>query len=285
MQFLLLLALIGIVIGSATDIKKREVPDWVSYSMMVSGIGIRMLFAIALLSWQPLLAGVYGVLVCAVVANVMYYLGQWGGGDAKALMGVGALVGIAGWTRADFTLAFLLNLIIAGALYGLAYSLAIGLLRPRRTWTAMRSAFTRLPKQVYALALVIVALIIVCFAILPMREALYLAGTLTGLLALLLILWSFAKAVEDSAMLQWVAPSRLTEGDWIAKDVMVGRKRITGPKDLGVTRAQIRLLKKLHREGKVKKVLLKVGIPFMPAFLIAFIMTLLWGNVLLVAMP
>ena len=86
-------------------------------------------------------------------------------------------------------------------------------------------------------------------------------------------------------MLQWVAPSRLTEGDWIAKDVMVGRKRITGPKDLGVTRAQIRLLKKLHREGKVKKVLLKVGIPFMPAFLIAFIMTLLWGNVLLVAMP
>ncbi|GIU69536.1 MAG: hypothetical protein KatS3mg002_0772 [Candidatus Woesearchaeota archaeon] len=49
------------------------------------------------------------------------------------------------------------------------------------------------------------------------------------------------------------------------------RKYITGPKDLGISKEQIELLKK----SKIKKVLVKEGIPFIPAFLIAFILTMI----------
>ena len=69
---------------------------------------------------------------------------------------------------------------------------------------------------------------------------------------------------------------KLTEGDWIAKDVVVKGKKICGPKDLGISRKQISRLSKLN----IKKVLVKYGMPFVPSFLLAFIITLLWGNII-----
>ena len=71
----------------------------------------------------------------------------------------------------------------------------------------------------------------------------------------------------------------LTEGDWIAEEIKVGKKYICGPKDLGIELAQIKKLIAYKKKGKIKKVLIKVGIPFVPSFLIAFIVTYIWGNV------
>ena len=88
----------------------------------------------------------------------------------------------------------------------------------------------------------------------------------------------FVKAVEKACMLKRVKPSELTEGDWIAKDVIVKNKRICGPKDLGIEKAQIRQLIRL----KIKSVIIKVGIPFVPSFLLAFVLTLWIGNPLAV---
>ena len=45
------------------------------------------------------------------------------------------------------------------------------------------------------------------------------------------------------------------------------------------------ILKKLinyYKKGMIKKVLIKVGIPFVPSFLVAYIITLFFGNVLMV---
>ena len=81
-------------------------------------------------------------------------------------------------------------------------------------------------------------------------------------------------------MYKLVEPSRLTEGDWIAKNVLYKGKVITGPKDLGIAKKQIALLKKLYRENKVKKILVKEGIPFVPSFFLGWITTLVIGNIL-----
>jgi hypothetical protein len=95
-------------------------------------------------------------------------------------------------------------------------------------------------------------------------------------------LWIFVRVIEKSCMLKLVPPEKLTEGDWIAKNVIVGGKRITGPKDLGISLEQIALLKKLKRQKKVKLILIKEGIPFVPSFLIAFVATWVFGNLLLI---
>ncbi|RLI48695.1 MAG: hypothetical protein DRP09_21205, partial [Candidatus Thorarchaeota archaeon] len=92
--------------------------------------------------------------------------------------------------------------------------------------------------------------------------------------------WIFIKAVEQSCMYKFVKPSQLTEGDWIAKDIVVGKKRIAGPKDLGIEKKQIHELIELYKQKKVNKVLIKQGIPFVPSFLIAFIVSIIYGNLL-----
>ena len=67
---------------------------------------------------------------------------------------------------------------------------------------------------------------------------------------------------------------------WI-KDIIIDGKRISGPKDLGIERKQLRKLIDLYKKGKIKKVLIKVGIPFVPSFLVAYLLTLFFGNLLM----
>ncbi len=82
-------------------------------------------------------------------------------------------------------------------------------------------------------------------------------------------------------MLKYVKPTEVTEGDWIAKDVVIGKKYISGPKDLGIEMKQLKQLISYYKKGKIKKVLIKVGIPFVPSFLIAYLITIVYGNLLM----
>ena len=61
-------------------------------------------------------------------------------------------------------------------------------------------------------------------------------------------------------------------------DIIVDGEHICGPKDLGIELKQINKLKKLQSHGKINKILIKEGIPFVPSFLAAYITILLFGN-------
>jgi len=82
-------------------------------------------------------------------------------------------------------------------------------------------------------------------------------------------------------MYKLVEPSKLTEGDWIAKEIKVNGKYITGPKDLGIEMEQIEKLIALYKKKKVGKILIKEGMPFVPSFLASFIFTYFFGSILL----
>ena len=88
-------------------------------------------------------------------------------------------------------------------------------------------------------------------------------------------IWIAIKAVENACMLKYVKPQQLTEGDWIAKDIKIDGEYITGPKDLGIEKKKISKLIALYKKGKVKKILIKEGIPFVPVFLISFLIVVL----------
>jgi len=88
-----------------------------------------------------------------------------------------------------------------------------------------------------------------------------------GLIVILFpILFMFAKAVEESCMVKKVQPRKVTEGDWLYKDILVKGKKIKANWE-GVSRKDLKWIKK---HGK-RKISIKQGIPFTPSFLFAFI--------------
>ena len=57
---LIITGLIGLIIASITDIKTREVPDWLSYSLIIIGLTIRLFYSLAYQEWLFLIQGLIG---------------------------------------------------------------------------------------------------------------------------------------------------------------------------------------------------------------------------------
>jgi Flp pilus assembly protein protease CpaA len=276
-----LIALIVLVIGSYTDLRTREVPDWINLGLIGVGFGINLIFTISYWEINFIFASISGFAIFFALAWVMFYAGQWGGGDSKMLMGLGAVIGIDFIAREYFLFNFVLNVVIAGALYGLIWSGYL-IARNKKKFSKMFIKDLNAQKnKIYKRYIFVVFLLLLLISIFSGETilrllALYLA--IIGVLTFYLII--AAKSVEKSCMLKSVLPKDLTEGDWIAKNIIVNGKYLTGPKDLGIELKKIKKLVKLYRVGKVKRILIKEGIPFVPSFLIAYIITLFFGNVL-----
>lgn len=280
MEILLLATALAVLgIASYTDIRTREVPDWLSYGSIAAGLGIRLVWSASVESWAPFAMGVLGLGVFLALAYALFYLGQWGGGDSKLLMGMGALLGLEPSLPSIINgpmLAFLVNLLIMGAVYGALWSIALGIVH----WSRVRRQLQLMSRGTvfirWALLAALGGLLALALAA-PAMLRLPLAA-----LAAALVLVSFAivfvKAVEQACMHRWVTPGVLTEGDWIARDVVVHGKVVAGPKDLGVSLEQIARLKRLYAQGKVRRVLLKTGMPFVPVFLLAYLALIAAGN-------
>ena len=279
-----IIAFIVLLIGSYTDLKTREVPDWVNFGLIAIGFGINILFSIIYWKMNFIVNSMIGFGIFFAIAWIMFHTGQWGGGDSKMLMGLGSLIGIDVFSKSfPFLASFLINILIVGALYGIAWSIAL-IFRNRR---AFSRAFARMLKEKkIAMARKMVFMFFIAMVLLAFipkdtlaRMMMLYAAVIS---ALTFYLWLSVRAVEDSCMLKYVSPEKLTEGDWIAKDIKIGGKYIAGPKDLGIEKKQIKKLMELYKKRKVKKVLIKEGIPFVPSFLIAFILTIIFGNLMFI---
>src|SRR3989344_1321487 len=80
--------------ASIPALRSREVPDWLNYSFLTAAFGLRALTTIISADWTTLLEGCLGFAMMFVIAYVIFYTGQMGGGDAKLLMGMGMLLGL-----------------------------------------------------------------------------------------------------------------------------------------------------------------------------------------------
>ncbi len=281
------LALIALAIASYTDIKTREVPDMVSYGILFAGIGVRLIFFAGTFEWRYLLDGLVGFVLFFGIACAMFYAGQWGGGDSKVLMGLGALFGIdtarvfGGGFGETLAPAFLINALLAGAVYGLGWTLFLACRHKKKFLQELKKLRTKKMLRLRNALLVVMGLTIlgIIFLKQPLEKLALVVFFVST--TLLYYFWLGAKAVENACMYKTVPPEKLTEGDWIVKDIVVAGKRITGPKDLGISKEQIAKLIRLKKQHKIQNILIKEGIPFVPSFLIGFLMTLAWGNVMM----
>jgi hypothetical protein len=279
--------LIALIVGTITDIKTREVPDWINFSLVGLGLGIRLIVSLISNDFSFIFEGLIGFGVFFVIGLIMFYTGQWGGGDSKMLIGLGALMGIpyTNWTSLFVVmkmpfLSFFINSVIVGSLYGLVWSFYVALLNRKRFLKEFKKAKQMISDLKWVMIILFIILAIFAIIVDDIFVKILIVALIIGVYSSIYLL-VFVKAVEKSCMIKYVSPLTVTEGDWIAKDVYVDGKFISGPKDLGIERKQLRKLINFYKKGKIKKVLIKVGIPFVPSFLIAYVLTLFYGNLLL----
>ncbi|MBI2208492.1 prepilin peptidase [Candidatus Woesearchaeota archaeon] len=276
------IAFIALLAGSYTDFKTREVPDWANFGLIAAGFGINLLFSVIYWRFSFIVNSVIGFAVFFAIAYLMFRFGQWGGGDSKMLMGLGAIMGIDIFSKEiPFLADFLINALIIGALYGILWS-SILIAKNRKKFVKSFRKLSNNKKTLLAKRIVLVLFFVfVLIALFVPQIFVRLVSLYLALItALTFYLWLAVKAVEDSCMLKLVKPQQLTEGDWIAKEIKADGKYITGPKDLGIEKKQIRKLVALYKKKKVRKILIKEGIPFVPSFFIAYVMTLVLGNLI-----
>jgi Flp pilus assembly protein protease CpaA len=261
---LIAITLIALLIASYSDIRTREVPDWLNYGLIFAAFGIRIIFSFEL-GWTVLFSGILGFIICLALAFLFYYTGQWGGGDSKLLMAMGVIIGINYPFNPDSwnLLFFFLALLFLGAIYGLIYMIVIAIIKRK---LFVKDIMKRMKKQkkLHSFAL-IVSLI---FVVLTIFQSFF--WPLIILPLGMFYLFNFVNSVEKTCFFKKIKPENLTEGDWLAEDVKVGTKIIVSAKTL----EKEDLVKLLPLKNLI---LIKEGVPFVPSFLFAYLV-LIFGR-------
>ena len=263
MWVLVLLTFVALFVGIYTDLKWREVPDWLNYGLLATAFffrGVESFFS----GWEVLLAGILGVAVCFVVAAFFYYSNQWGGGDAKLLLAMGAVIGLPLSMDALKLLWFFVILLFGGAIYGLLW-MGGEAFRKRDKFGPMFGKVLKEQRLWHGVVWV------GAFGLVIGDQWVPFIGLFAPMLVVPFYLFLFMSCVEKSCFYVWKDSSVLVEGDWLAKEINVGGVDI---KRKTLNRNDLLLLQK-----KSRKVLIKEGIPFVPSFLIAYCGLFLDSNI------
>jgi Flp pilus assembly protein protease CpaA len=261
--FLFVLALIWTIFATIQDLRSREVANWLNFSLIAFALAYRAFYAIQNNNAQFFLLGIAGFGIFFGLAHAFYYTKIFAGGDAKLLMSYGIILPYTNYfSLITISLAFILLLLSTGALYSIFYSLFIVSKHKQRFRLEFKKRFAKhrsllnTSLLIFLLSLIFGTLHPIIFIFSP--------------LFLIPILFVYTKAL-DKCMLVLLPPNKLTEGDWIEKDIKVSPSKIIKKTVHGLSKKDIALLKKYN-----KKVLVKEGIPFVPAFLIALIIMALF---------
>lgn len=272
-------AIFALLFGSSVDLRIREVPDILSYGLVILGILIGIVKSIVFGDLAFIVYSLAGFALCFIIGIILYYTGQWGGGDAKILMGIGAIIGLNIFNfklSESFLVLFLINVFIIGALYGIFWVFLMSF----RNWKDFKKEFekARRTKLSVWLRFLFIVLFIAAISI-----VFYTGFPIIIKLAIILIVFGsyllyyfgiYSATVQKICMIKSVKISALTEGDWLSKDVKIGNKIILKATKTGISLEDIAKLKK----NKIKEVVIKDGIPFVPSFLIAYILTIVAGS-------
>jgi len=278
-MILSIISIVALAYGSYTDIKTREIPDTLSLGLIYLGIVLSLGASIFLWSYKPILSSLIGFALGAILGLLFYYTGQWGGGDAKMIMGLGSIMGFDIFTLTqgipEFAL-FIVNLVLFGALYGVLWLFGLAI----KNWKIFRQEFreARRKSNIIKLRIIFLSLVLLFSAIVFLLKPdffVIVALYLILLFAVLsLYLFMIVKTVEKTCLLKKIDVKKLTEGDWVLDKVKLKNADKYIYTKTGITEKGIKMLLK----SKKKTIMVKEGVPFVPSFLLAYLITMLLGN-------
>lgn len=262
--FLICLGLIWIIFAVVQDLRKREVANWLNFSLIIFALSFRFFYSLFYEStFDFFYQGLFGLVIFFFIGNLFYYGRIFAGGDAKLMIALGVVLPFSQDLLVNlntFLLFFLLFLFV-GAIYGLIWSLFLGIRNSKKFSKDFSKRFKDNKKLIYFSILAGFVFVVLGFF---QFFILYL-----GILIFILpYFYLGAKSVDEVCMVKKVLTKKLTEGDWLYKDVRVGKKRIKASWD-GLSKEDIKILQKNKKE-----VLIRQGIPFTPTFLISFLILL-----------
>lgn len=260
--FLFGLALIWIVFAVVQDIKKREVTNWLNFSLIAFALAYRAFYSSFTSDWMFFVYGLGGFALFFILGNLFYYSGMFAGGDVKLLFGIGVILPFeSSWSFVSVGWVFIFVLFLVGAVYSLIYSVFL----VRKNYPKFLKAFRKnLGKKVWLILMSFFAVLFVFVIYYLFGDDLLLLALGIVLAFLLFCLIVYTKSL-DVCMIKLVSPKKLTEGDWIISDIKLNhgiiKKTVHG--------LSVEDIVNLRKAGKM--VLIKEGIPFTPAFLLAFL--------------
>lgn len=261
--FLVVVALVWIIIAVVQDFRKREVANWLNFSLIAIALSYRAFVSVLLWNYWYFFYGLIGFGVFFLLANLFYYGRVFAGGDAKLLMSLGAVLpfSLSFFGNSQIFLYFIVLLMFGGSIYGLFYSIILSSKHKKQFSQEISKQFKKNKKFI---KMFVVPSILLLIIILIIKQFLLIFFPL--ILILFPFLYIYAKSIEESCMIKSVPAKQLTIGDWLYKSVKIGKKTIK-PNWEGLNEEELTILRKTK-----KKILVKEGIPFTPSFLIAFVM-------------
>lgn len=271
--FLLGVAFIGSIVAGVVDLKTTEIPDWIPYVMMGVGITGNLVQSVLTGSYMPILMSMLVGMGYLGFGFLMYFTGQWGGGDAKILSGIGFLVpmiNIFDSLMFPFYIGFLFNVFFIGAIYMILYIIVLSMMNRKickEFFKRLKADSRYLP---HAIIFMVVFLVIFNYMtaynlkMFTIGFSIKFSAFISLMSFSIFILYKFAKTVEDVGFRKRIPISDLKEGD-----VLIDSKVWEG-----ITEKE---LKEVKKSGK-KYVWVKEGVRFAPAFPLALAFTIYFGE-------
>ena len=288
---IIILALIYLVIATISDIKTQEIPDSLNYSFIAIGLFIYTIKTITTGETAYLLASLITFGSFFIIGNIMYYTKQWGGGDLKLLMGMGALLPIYPSIiletfpiRASNYLGvdLFLNILLVGSAYALLFAFYLAIKNRKQFAKKLKEEYNKkkvkIREKIFWVLIILINILGYFLSETNIQKLFILSMSILFLSLNYLIL--VVKAIEDISMYSIIDTKKLREGDAITKEIKTDNKTLYTPTLHGVSKKQI-----IEIQKHLEKVEIKSGIAFAPSFLIGTILTLLVGNIFLYLLP
>ncbi len=258
-EFLFWLFLIGIFIASVTDLKRREVDNWLNLFLIFSSWGFVGFAAIFNKDINIFVLASLSFVTMFFLMNLFYYGRVFAGGDSKLLFSMFAVfIGASAMETLSNIGIFVFILLAAGSLWGIGFSLFLFFKNFEKTKKEFKKQFNKY----FILVGILIFFLSYFNFVFVIFAFLFLAFP---------FLFALGKSVENVVMIHEIKGKDLREGDWLVSDVKVKQKVIKADWD-GLSEDDLILLK------NKRKVKIRDGVPFVPGFFIGFLFYYFFGD-------
>jgi len=253
-NFLFGMAIIWIAFATIEDLRTSEIANWLNISLAVFAIGFRFFYSLfELNNFSFFYQGLIGLLIFLVLGNIFYYSRMFAGGDAKLMMALGAILPISNNLIINLKVFFMFItlFLLVGAIYGIIVSIVFGFLNFERLKKELKKQFKKNKKTIIVFTILSIILLFLGFLII---EFFYLA-LFTFIFP---YFYLYIKSIDESCMVKNVNTKKLTVGDWLYKNVRIGKKTILATWD-GLLESDIKILQKKNK-GLINRISLSFEI-------------------------
>ena len=264
---LIVIALVGSFACGIYDLKTSNVPDSVCILMIASAL---MLYSIS-----GFLTGDFTSLINSFIVGglflsfglLMYFTGQWGGGDGELLVAMGFLLSGLPLVKSIFpifslSLSFFVNSFFIGAIYSIAYSLVLVYRNP----SISKDFVSNMRSSRMSLILLLVIAVSLLFLVISQ----FILSAISFFIAVLIFFQRFSKTIEKS-FYRKIPVSKLKVDDMLGEDIP--KIRLYKRYIKGLTEKQIDKIRKVKRYVVVRE-----GIRYGIVFPLSLVFTLLFGD-------